>query len=62
MDAPDAKPDNVFVDLQEGNMRFSHVQLGDLGGCCPVDSRWATSGTMVGAPIWSSPEILLEQP
>jgi serine/threonine protein kinase len=58
----DVKPDNVFVNLQEGDMRFKDVQLGDLGGCYPVDSEWATSGTMVGAPIWSSPEIIMELP
>ncbi|KAF3001487.1 hypothetical protein E8E13_008727 [Curvularia kusanoi] len=43
-------------------MRFSEVQLGDLGGCYPVDSEWATSGTVVGTPLWTSPEILMEQP
>lgn len=58
----DIKPDNVFVNLQEGDMRFSDVQLGDLGGCYPTGSDWARSGTMVGAPIWSSPEVLLEMP
>ncbi|OAL49843.1 STE/STE20 protein kinase [Pyrenochaeta sp. DS3sAY3a] len=58
----DLKPDNVFVNFQEGDLRFSDVQLGDLGGCYPVDSEWATSGTLVGAPMWSSPEIILEMP
>ncbi|RMZ68709.1 serine threonine kinase [Pyrenophora seminiperda CCB06] len=56
--ALDVKPDNVFVNLQEGDMRFSDVQLGDLGGCYPAESGFATSGTMVGAPIWSSPELI----
>ncbi|KAF1846888.1 putative serine/threonine protein kinase [Cucurbitaria berberidis CBS 394.84] len=58
----DVKPDNVFVNLQEGDIRFSDVQLGDLGGCYHVDSEWATSGTLVGAPIWSSPEVIMEMP
>ncbi|KAF2820206.1 kinase-like protein [Ophiobolus disseminans] len=58
----DVNADNVFVNLQEGDVRFSDVQLGDLGGCYPAESDWATSGTMVGAPIWSSPEVLLEMP
>jgi hypothetical protein len=31
----DAQLDNVFLNLQEGDMRFSDVRLGDLGGCCP---------------------------
>jgi serine/threonine protein kinase len=60
MQYEDVKPDNVFVNLQKGDMRFADVQLGDLGGCYHVDSEWATSGTMVGAPIWSSPEIMFE--
>jgi serine/threonine protein kinase len=58
----DVKLDNVFVNLQEGDNRFSDVQLGDLGGCCSVNSEWATTGTLVGAPMWSSPEIILEMP
>jgi serine/threonine protein kinase len=62
MDDLDVKPDNVLVNLQEGDMRFSDVQLGDLGGCYPIDSEWATSGTVVGAPMWTSPEILMELP
>jgi serine/threonine protein kinase len=62
MDDPDVKPQNVFVNLQEGDMRFSDVQLGDLGGCYPADSHWATSGSMVGAPIWTSPEVLMNLP
>ena len=52
----------MFVNLQEGENRFSDVKLGDLGGCYPADSEWATSGTMVGTPIWTSPEILMEIP
>ncbi|KAF2278304.1 kinase-like protein [Westerdykella ornata] len=45
----DVKPDNIFVNFQEG-------------GCYPVDSDWALSGTLVGAPMWSSPEVILEMP
>ena len=58
----DVKPDNVFVNLQEGDMRFADVKLGDLGGCYSVDSEYATTGTLVGAPIWTSPEVLMEMP
>ncbi|KAF2832812.1 putative serine/threonine protein kinase [Ophiobolus disseminans] len=58
----DVKADNVFVNLQNGGTRFSDVQLGDLGGCYPTDFKFATSGTMVGAPMWSSPEVLMELP
>ncbi|RWA07302.1 hypothetical protein EKO27_g7801 [Xylaria grammica] len=38
------------------------IQLGDLGGSYPQDSEWAKSGTPIGAPIWSSPEVLMETP
>jgi serine/threonine protein kinase len=60
--AGDVKPDNVFINLREGDMRFSEVQLGDLGGCSAVDSEWATSGTFVGSPMWTSPEVILNMP
>ncbi|KAH3905790.1 hypothetical protein HBH56_213640 [Parastagonospora nodorum] len=59
----DVKLDNVFVKLQrDDDNRFSDVQLGDFGGCYPVDSEWATAGTRVGTPMWSSPEVLMEMP
>ncbi|KAI0459525.1 STE/STE20 protein kinase [Xylaria acuta] len=60
----DIKLDNIFVNLKENRdeIRFSDVQLGDFGGCYPEDSEWARSGTLVGAPIWSSPEVLMETP
>lgn len=58
----DVKPDNVFINFREGDIRFSDVRPGDLGGCYPADSDFATSGTLVGAPIWSSPEVILEMP
>lgn len=60
--AEDVKLDNVFVNLQEGDNRFSEVQLGDLGGCYSTQSKWATSGTFVGTPMWTSPEIIMEMP
>lgn len=47
----DVKPQNVFVNLQEGDVRFSEVQLGDLDVSIPAESKWAKSGTMVGAPV-----------
>jgi serine/threonine protein kinase len=54
----------VFVNFRsdEGDIRFDEVQLGDLGSCVRVDSSWATSGTLVGAPMWTAPEILMEIP
>jgi len=58
----DVKLDNVFVNLSEGDNRFSEVQLGDLGGCSSIHSKWATSGTFVGTPMWTSPEVIMEMP
>jgi serine/threonine protein kinase len=61
--AEDIKLDNVFVDVQESDDdRFTNIELGDLGGCVSVDSEWATSGTQVGTPMWSAPELLMEIP
>jgi serine/threonine protein kinase len=57
----DVKLDNVLVNLQENDDdRFTDIQLGDLGGCVSADSEWATSGTQVGTPMWSAPELLME--
>lgn len=58
----DVKPDNIFVNYTDGDIRFSDVQLGDLGGACPADSIYAKEGTPIGAAIWSSPEVIMETP
>jgi serine/threonine protein kinase len=56
----DVKLDNVLVNYRAGDIQFSDVQLGDLGGTCPADSKYAKGGTPVGAPMWSSPEVIME--
>ncbi|KAL6705599.1 hypothetical protein ACN47E_006546 [Coniothyrium glycines] len=59
----DVKLDNILVNLQDNNDdRFADIQLGDLGGCLPADSRWATAGAQVGTAMWSAPELLMEIP
>lgn len=61
----DIKLDNIFVNYNKyasNDVRFSDVQLGDLGGAYPADSEWAKKGTPVGAPMWSSPEVIMETP
>ncbi|EGD95976.1 STE/STE20 protein kinase [Trichophyton tonsurans CBS 112818] len=61
----DVKLDNIFVNYNKyasNDVRFSDVQLGDLGGAYPSDSEWAKKGTPVGAPMWSSPEVIMETP
>ncbi|KAI9845813.1 MAG: hypothetical protein M1837_004493 [Sclerophora amabilis] len=58
----DVKLDNVLVNYREGDIRFSDIQLGDLGGTYPADSKYAKEGTPVGAPMWTSPEVIMEAP
>lgn len=60
----DVKPSNIFVNHRKGQseVRFSDVQLGDFGGSYHQDSDWAKLGTPIGAPMWSSPEVLMERP
>jgi hypothetical protein len=43
----DVKLDNVLVNYREGDIRFSDVKLGDLGGACLADSTFAKEGTPV---------------
>ncbi|KAM5434691.1 hypothetical protein MferCBS31731_006637 [Microsporum ferrugineum] len=61
----DVKLDNIFVNYKVGSShenRFADIKLGDLGGSSRVDSALAREGTPVGAPIWSSPEVIMETP
>ena len=58
----DLKPDNVYVNIQGGDNRFSEVRLGDMGNCSHVTSAGPSSGTPCGAPTWVSPEIILKLP
>ncbi|KAG8164264.1 hypothetical protein KVR01_006182 [Diaporthe batatas] len=63
----DVKPSNIFVNhrsdvTHDNDIGFSDVQLGDFGGSYHQDSEWAKSATPIGAPMWSSPEVLLEIP
>ncbi|KAG5295561.1 serine/threonine protein kinase [Histoplasma capsulatum G186AR] len=58
----DVKPDNVLVNYGSGNgdIRFTDVQLADMGATLPADSSYAKDGVMIGAPIWRSPEAHLQ--
>ncbi|KAI1350229.1 STE/STE20 protein kinase [Xylaria sp. FL0043] len=60
----DIKSPNVFVNFKkdQDTVRFSEVQLGDFADSYPQESKRAKSGWLVGAPIWSSPEVLMETP
>lgn len=50
------------MNYREGEIRFSDVELGDLGGTHPADSKWAQKSTPVGATIWNSPEVVMRTP
>lgn len=58
----DLKLDNIFINVQKKAMRFSEVQLGDLGNCSPSDTKHARDDGFAGVPVWVSPEILLSMP
>ncbi|KAH7379597.1 putative serine/threonine protein kinase [Pyrenochaeta sp. MPI-SDFR-AT-0127] len=60
----DVKLDNVLVNYDESNsiIRFSDVQLADLGATYHMDSEIAKACTTVGAPIWRSPEVVMGLP
>ncbi|PVH71412.1 serine/threonine protein kinase [Cadophora sp. DSE1049] len=58
----DVKLNNVLVNYRKGDIRFSDVQLSDLGGTHRADSKYVQAGTPVGAPMWTSPEVIMETP
>lgn len=63
----DVKPSNILVNYKDGKdqtseVRFSDVQLSDFEGSYHQESEWAKSATPIGAPMWSSPEVLMEIP
>ena len=56
----DIKLDNVLVNYGKGDLRFTDVQLGDCGNTVPDNSPWARDCDVIGAPIWRSPEAMLQ--
>ncbi|OJD22451.1 hypothetical protein ACJ73_06200 [Blastomyces percursus] len=54
------KPDNVIVNYGTRDIRFTDVQLTDMGNTVPADSAYAKDGDMIRAPIWRSPETHLQ--
>jgi hypothetical protein len=50
------------MNYREGDIRFSDVQLSDLGGTYLADSKYAKEGTPVRAPMWTSPEVIMKTP
>lgn len=59
----DVKADNVLINekFDETN-RFADVQLADMGNSYPETHEYALEGQPIGAPMWSSPEVLMHMP
>lgn len=63
----DVKLNNVLVNYaspkdDQADIRFTDVELADVGSTYPTDHKYAKKGVCIGAPIWRSPEVLLELP
>jgi len=58
------KLDNVLVNYNQGDtqLRFTDVELGDCGSATSVDHEFAKNSVPIGAPIWRSPEAMLQLP
>lgn len=57
---PDVKADNILVNEQPGQTnRFTDVQLADMGNSYPKTHEYALEGQPIGAPMWTSPEVLM---
>ncbi|KAE8348116.1 kinase-like protein [Aspergillus coremiiformis] len=52
----DVKPSNVLVNYQQGEVRFSDVQVADFGSTVHINSPYAQKGDPIGTPIFRSPE------
>lgn len=58
----DIKPNNIFADKCDGDMRFTNFQLGDLGDCVPVAVESNKGSHVIGAPMFRAPEVMLNIP
>src|ERR1700722_390812 len=58
----DVKLDNVLVNYGQDGVRFTDVQLSDYGSAYHVDHKYAKGAALIGAPIWRSPEVMLQLP
>ncbi|KAL1861716.1 hypothetical protein Daus18300_008685 [Diaporthe australafricana] len=56
----DFKADNVVVNQnKDKSNRFTDVQLADMGNSYPESHSYAVQGEPIGAPMWTSPEVLM---
>ena len=56
------KLDNVLVNYGQGDIRFTEVALADCGSAYHIDHEYAKCAAPTGAPVWRSPEIMLQLP
>lgn len=57
---PDVKADNILVNEQpDQTNRFTDVQLADMGNSYPKTHEYALESQPIGAPMWTSPEVLM---
>lgn len=60
---PDVKADNILINEKPDQAnRFTDVQLADMGNSYPESHEYALEGQPIGAPMWSSPEVLMHMP
>lgn len=60
---PDVKADNILInEKSDQTNRFADVQLTDMGNSYPETHEYALQGQPIGAPMWSSPEVLMHMP
>lgn len=60
----DLRLDNVLVNYNRGDtqLRFTDVELGDCGSATHINHKFAKDAAPIGAPIWRSPEAMLQLP
>lgn len=56
------KLDNVLVNYGQNDARFTDVQLSDCGAAYHVNHKYAKECSIIGAPVWRSPEAILQLP
>lgn len=56
----DVKADNILINEgTDQTNRFTDVQLADMGNSYPETHEYALEGQPTGAPMWTSPEVLM---
>jgi len=63
----DVKLNNVLINYVSANdnqddIRFTDVELADVGSTYPASHKYAREGVSIGAPVWRSSEVILGLP